>query len=794
VKTPEAPSRLRVLVRWLAASTTLVYVLARFLPSAPPVQHGEIEDSYIQVLHLGFLQSWQFGRDIIFTFGPWGFLYGGYHPETHLLALGVWLGLSIVFWWGGWKIARHFTGNVLLSWLWMILLTGIAGLEIFMMLDVRLMSFSIVWLALYFFVEDRSFTGAQAALLVALALLGLVKFTMLVQTVLLLLVVSGHTVVRYRRFPWSALLFGASTVFFWVLARQDLACLSPFVRSSLELTRGYTEAMMSTGAQGPALFLMTAILVLALAACAAWERDRSLSVFPLIAIAIMEFMAFKQGHVREDGHEVAAALVLLIISLVTFAAGWHALQYKWPLKVIATMLPTLLASFLAASTFRGSPQKDLFAALVQTFNLRELVLMGNLLPGRDGLRQGYQKYVGEIRDSHPAPKLTGTIDTYPGNAAALLAHGLAYRPRPVFQSYAVFTPQLAAINASSLRGENAPDKILFQITPIDGHFPTIEDGLCWPELITRYEVSDVEIPFIIFERSRTARPWKLLPSQNITARFGEQISIDSAADAPLWAEIEINATLAGAISGMLYKPSLIWMSIATRDGAVCRYRLVPGMVRSGFLLSPVIEDCMALATLMGSGEQKALSDKEVSLLSISADDHAGRWPCHESIFRLRTFRVIYETQDLTGVRGFRELKSLLSVNRRARLLRGDHRPEWNYHPRTGSVMKTSPGSAIQLLAEGPQKQLTVGFGILAADPGWQATNRIDFRVSAMPEEGEPILLWSQVVDPTKQGADAQHAVIDLTRHQSSGLLLETLPIDVSGKSPLECYWSQIEFE
>src|SRR5580765_7553611 len=68
----------------LSAGISLCYVLSLFVPSTPVVQHGEIEDSYMQVLHTAFAGHWQFGRDICYSFGPWGFLYGGYLPSTQM--------------------------------------------------------------------------------------------------------------------------------------------------------------------------------------------------------------------------------------------------------------------------------------------------------------------------------------------------------------------------------------------------------------------------------------------------------------------------------------------------------------------------------------------------------------------------------------------------------------------------------------------------------------------------------------------------------------------------------------
>src|SRR6266480_7699279 len=73
---------IETLAKWLAAATSLLFAFSRFLPSGQPGGYNIVDDAWIQMLHMAFAERLQFGRDIVFTFGPWGFLYGGYHPST----------------------------------------------------------------------------------------------------------------------------------------------------------------------------------------------------------------------------------------------------------------------------------------------------------------------------------------------------------------------------------------------------------------------------------------------------------------------------------------------------------------------------------------------------------------------------------------------------------------------------------------------------------------------------------------------------------------------------------------
>jgi hypothetical protein len=799
-KSPEATTGWKRLALWLAGGSSFLYVCSRFVPCAPPSFHGEIEDSFIQFLHTAFLERVQFGRDFVFNFGPWGFLYGGYHPATHLISVIAWLGLSLVFWWTGWRVARHFSKNELAAWLWLMAFAAVAGLPIFTLIEARLKALVVLLWLLHFFVEDRPFTVAQALLVVALGLVSLVKFNVLVDTAMILAVIVLDDVFRRRRFPWLLPLFGAAFLLFWIAARQPMSALGPFLRSVPLLTSGYTEGAMLTGLK-PALdvscFLLAAGMVCAVAGYASWLRHRFLGGFSLVGLGFLLFTAFKHGYVRQDFHEAAATLELLMISLASLAVAWPVAANHSRSATLASLVPTIAAGVLAAATFSRHFENGLPGHLLGTFSVPNLLAPAKSLLGAGNLRAGYDAYLAGIRDSSPLPPIQGQVDTYPGNASALLAWGFTYRPRPVMQSLVAYTPELAELNAAFLRSVRAPANIVFQIAPVDEHFPSLEDGRSWPELLTRYDIREVQWPFVLLKRSAAPRPWRLEPLADMPMRFGEVVDVPPATNGPVWASIEIDQTLVGRIASALYKPPILWLSVLTRGGGRLRYRLVPGMARSGFLLSPVVRDAVAFGELAADGGRLDLADQQADSLSLTADTGSGSTACYRPTVRLHLYRLEYPGQDLSKLVAFSTMKNLRRMAGRALSLHADYPPGLVYLPQCGSVLRVAPDSAIQWSVEGRPKRLKLGFGILA--PGGaplQATNGVIFRVSAVGGQGELVPLWSQRLDSLSGGfAQArQEAVIDLGRAQSSELILETLLSGAKQTHGPECYWSAIELE
>ena len=97
-----------------AFAAGLIYALICIPPWVPTFLTGaEYRDpSWRYMLHEGFVRNLEFGRDIIFTYGPWGFLTTRmYHPETYSLMLAVWVGIAVLFHVFTWKLARQYCSS-----------------------------------------------------------------------------------------------------------------------------------------------------------------------------------------------------------------------------------------------------------------------------------------------------------------------------------------------------------------------------------------------------------------------------------------------------------------------------------------------------------------------------------------------------------------------------------------------------------------------------------------------------------------------------------------------------------
>ena len=584
---------------WLVVGlAALLYGLGLFVPWRPdmPAQGRDLsqwlallEPSWRDALNVSFDVGLKFGRDVVFPFGPWGFLFSRlYHPSTFVLLIVTWMFLSWMFVWTGWQIARHITRNPLVGFAWLVGLIGVAGAWP----DVFFLSLCLLFLVYCLYVHDGSLSVTPLLLCLTLALISLVKFTVLVLAVFLVAVVSLFDLFVRKRFPWAALLYPVALSGFWIAAGQNLGDFWAYLYHSLCIASGYNEAMARVGPREEiGLFVVAGLLSLTLVAASEWRRRHQGGAFSVVGLLAILFMGFKTGFVRHDPWHALIAPFTLLAAMWTYAGVlWGSLPGRARTMGIGLCLASAIAlGWFSLDRYMRLSLPTFLARTVQTAQL-SLAEIRNLTQGDVHLRRAHAEANARIRAAVPVQAGAGSFDIYPYELAVIFAHGLQWKPRPVIQSYSAYTSTLADLNAGHLRSENAPDSLLFDVATIDGRFPALDDGLSWPEILTRYDIRSAAGPHLFLGRSEVARSYRLVPVQTAMATFDTQLEVPGIAEGPIWARIDVRPTWLGRLVAFLYKPPPVFMTVRAPSIPILKFRLIPAMARAGFLLSPMVQD------------------------------------------------------------------------------------------------------------------------------------------------------------------------------------------------------------
>jgi hypothetical protein len=639
----------------LAAALTFALALLLLPPWIAGMPSAGIDSSWALALSYAFDHGWQFGRDIVFTLGPYSFLYSKlFDPGNFRLALGLWLAFALAF------------------------ALGANALFEGMRLPARLLATAALFAALgagawgpWFFADPffllvpllfallASDSGPsanpssrgwlRAALLALSALGGLVKFTFLLFG-LACVAVADLQRVRQRRLPWYTAAFAALTLAFFALAGQSPANFAAWIGGSLAITRGYGEAMQQSGSTAEVagfIAVCSCFLLLALAS----ERGRhgrarrpTGGIVPWLAWPAFVFLVFKAAFVRHDAHvligwsSMAAATVLCLARMVRLGAPRAARA------AMAALCITTLGIAIARhcrhdhESFGRFANRNFGSGLLERADAARRFALGRL---GAGLTPRYEASLAAIRAGHPLPAAAGTVDAMPWETATVIASGLPYHPRPVFQSFAAYDAALIELNRAFVRGPGAASAIVFEVDPIDQRLAAEDDGALWPDLVARYDATRLESGGVLLTLRPQPRPVRLAPiGAEVAAPWGTPVPVP--AGAPMvWVSIDARKSVLGRLADLAFKLPVIDLVLTFEDGTRARRRLVPGIARSGFLLSPAIESANAFARLLQGDARLASAHRRVSRIQIDG-------PRGISWFYGDSVRVAFEQLSVDG--------------------------------------------------------------------------------------------------------------------------------------------------
>ena len=586
-----------------------------------------LDGSWRFVINHAAQKGWQFGRDIVFTFGPYGFLYTKVnHPQTYGLTLGFWFFHAITIA-GSVAVFMRDQRVTTCCMMLLVLLLGMRAPDAALFLVPLLLLIS-------YATSARLLVGPLLALT---AVIALVKFTFAVLGFGMILLIELHRMLRGRRIPYYLLSYVALAFLFFVSAGQDPANFTSYISTSLSIAHGYGDAMQVGGPVGEV------VLFAGLAACFIGlvlhieRRQRRLPCMPsrgygvllTLGTCLFAYVAMKAGFVRHDRNHSLIAWSSLSAGAAIYAI--LVLPNVEKTRVRAALLG--LCTIAAAATLLRTAQVERPLSLGQSFArgvLERVVAISGLLLGEYASDQAARDAVAltAIRTNHPLPDLKGTVDIYPWNQSALIAHGLEYQPRPVFQSYSVYSSSLIELNTRHLRGDESATFLLFDIKTIDARMPSMDEGQLWPHIIARYEPQGMADPYLLLRKRDKPRRVQLAPIAETSTTWSAPVQVPSDV-IPVWVSVEVRKTFLGSLFGMLYKLPPVILDVRLQDGTAHAFRIVPAMAREGFVLSPLVDTPARFAQLF---DPSASSQMPPRVSQIALVGYSGvRWLYQEQI-------------------------------------------------------------------------------------------------------------------------------------------------------------------
>ena len=590
-----------------------VTVLGVFVPFWPTVPTAGLDPSWALAVNQAAGQGLVFGRDVVFTYGPYAAVMTKYyHPLTDFRTICASLYLSV----------SYFSILVLLmrgaSWFWAVVFAVMLAIDFYLADAVFLGIPLLVGLLVFKMVradQTNSIAGRWSYVWVALifaplGLLPLIKGSLLILSAAVILLCAGYFLLAGARSrAIICLLSPAVSMFlFWFAAGQPPAGLMDYLVTMWPIASGYTVAMGREG-NNTEVFIYIILSIFIFFPIMLQKNFTRTERFYLFLLCFLHlFVSMKAGFVRHDGHALISASGLLFAYLSIF------LIIKGKMKA-AIFIVVSLSSFYIYNNYLDIYHLKFFYHVPSSY-ISPWNGFLNRAREKDWPRTDFDAALARIRAQAPLPDLPGTTDIYSFEQAALLASGNSWNPRPVFQSYSAYTPSLADMNRRHLAGKQAPDNIIFNVQPIGARLASLEDGASWPNMLLNYQPTGIAGTNLhLRRREGHLDDVNLVPDIPETGRLEQQIIVPDGRK-PVFARIKVTPTWFGRVANILFRPSPLFITVELENGTERRFTFVPGMAEAPFLISPLIEETAEFAALYGP--EAILREKKVRSFRISA--------------------------------------------------------------------------------------------------------------------------------------------------------------------------------
>ncbi|MFL5898102.1 MAG: hypothetical protein ACJ76D_06510 [Solirubrobacterales bacterium] len=416
-----------------------------------------LDASWNAGLAMAVHQGLQFGREIVFSYGPLGFLQSPfvYYGDLAVLAFLFTAALYVCF-----CIAL---ARALARVLPLLAAAALAFLVVGALPLIEQPPLLAVLAAMGMLERERSPRAVDAFLLggaTYAAVEALVKLsTGPIIAAVFLVALLGLGAGRWRIAAFLGLLV-AEIVVLWLLCGQGLGALPDFLANTKEIVSGYSSAMVSKSdvPQWQVVLASVAAGVTTIALVAAcWFgsfRDRRARWAGAALMGLVAFTVFKEGVVRTDaGH--------LSLFFSTAAVLWIAIPWSrrlWPAMVIGALAIAAAGAPVRpeAVTANLHVVDNVRFAWEQVLNLADASRREEMIAaGRSGLKATYRL------DAPTRAALEGrTVSIEPWEAGVAWAYGYEWEPLPVFQNYSAYTVKLDRLNAAAVEDPAGPERIL----------------------------------------------------------------------------------------------------------------------------------------------------------------------------------------------------------------------------------------------------------------------------------------------------------------------------------------------
>lgn len=380
-----------------------------------------------------------------------------------------------------------------------------------------------------------------------------------------------------------------------------------WVYGSLQLASGYSSSMVISGSVDEIKLALVCIVIfltlLVMNYCSSCSCER----YAVIVCFIPVFMSFKHGFVRQDAHVVGffAGFLLVACTLLICVKSRTSFNRSACMACVAALFCVVVDG-----NYDHVPDYDRIMGRKSISAIKSMVNLDATI--QEYLDKSFLCLEGERMDIGVVAAINRsmkTADVIPWDTSIIAANDFTWRPAPIFQHYAAYTAELDAINAAHYESEKAADVLLCRYQSIDGRHMLFDTPASWRSIFKHYSF-DRFIPEknLMVLRKSSIRPnnERVVDGPKI-CNANEWVIIPQTNRA-LYVKIPIRYTLAGKLVKTLFRFPFLHISVVFSDRSIQHWRLTPDTIKNGMLINFIPRSLEDIAGIMnGKASARAVA-------------------------------------------------------------------------------------------------------------------------------------------------------------------------------------------
>ena len=577
--------------------STLLFFAILALPEPIKELGGGLDPSWRVALHLAKLKELVWGTEVVFTYGPLGYLTHPvnidgsiwnqaflYQTMTHFLFFFV---IGIFSLKSKYPIITAVTLGVSFVYLigWIPIEIPVIGifLGFFLYLEYSKKFFLLIPLAFasafLFFIKGDAAFGAMSILILSCIVL-LTKKRIKEGTICLISYFSFLIII------WSAMNYSVTQFF-------------DYVTNQSHIVSGYTVAMSKDWATPWIIIAILGWVLYFWWIVDATRKNRGNLPFLFISGGIF-FILFRLGFVRED-HIPIYFPFLAALFLIYFFIDKTTKKNNFLKLSTIVMVIVLIFSGSYAFTERHKAKMDIsepieiwkYSQNFHVYPYKKLEILNypksiqfffnddSFKPTRITEKNAIKSEYPEIPKEISNMLKNQTVDVYPWDISFLYVNDLNWHPRPVLGSYNSYNVPLDNLDAQFYQQKSSPKYIFHKFLGLDVRYPIFDEPATTRAMLCEYhKITNLKM-FSVLEKNLESICLEEILIDEIEVKFGDEVIVPSDQQGFVFGKIYVKQNALGKISNSLYKSPKVFIQLNDDEK---KFRFIYPTAENGIIL------------------------------------------------------------------------------------------------------------------------------------------------------------------------------------------------------------------